>query len=140
MPARRGPSVTDRLFREHPAFFRARDRLQVKYELLRAQAVDARPVRTVCQAFGFSRQSFYTLRERFRTKGLEGLLPRRPGRVGPTKCTAEIVTFLRDTKSDDPTLSGAALAARVEKRFGIRLHRRTVERVLGLRRRRTKKD
>ena len=57
MPARRGPSVTDRLFRDHPTFFRARDRLQVKYEMLRAHAVDARPVRAVCQAFGFSRQS-----------------------------------------------------------------------------------
>jgi transposase len=140
MPARRGPSVTDRLFRDHPTFFRARDRLQVKYEMLRAHAVDARPVRAVCQAFGFSRQSFYILRERFRTEGLEGLLPRRPGRLGPTKCTVEVVAFLRDAKIHDPTLSGATLAARVEERFGIRLHRRTVERVLGLHRRRAKKD
>jgi hypothetical protein len=28
----------------------------------------------------------------------------------------------------DPTASGAVLAAEVERRFGIRLHRRTVER------------
>jgi transposase len=140
MPARRGPSVADRLFREHPTFFRARDRLQVKYEMLRAHAIDARSVRAVCQAFGFSRQSFYTLRARFRADSLEGLLPRPPGRLGPTKCTAEVVTFLRDAKTHDPTLSGATLATRVEARFGIRLHRRTVERVLGLRRRRAKKD
>jgi transposase len=140
MPARRRPSVTDRLFREHPTFFRVRDRLQVKYEMLRAHAVEGRQVQAVRQAFGFSRQSFYTLRTRFRADGLEGLLPRPPGRLGPTKCTAEVMAFLRDAKTHDPTLSGATLAARVEERFGIRLHRRTVERVLGLRRRRPKKD
>jgi transposase len=140
MPARSRPSVLDRLFREHPTFFRARDRLQVKYEMLRVHAVDARSVRAACQAFGFSRQSFYTLRERFRADGLEGLLPRPPGRLGPTKCTPEVVAFLQDAKTHDPTLSGAALAARVEERFGIRLHRRTVERILGLHRRRSKKD
>jgi len=86
MPSRRRSPVTDRLFREHPTFFRARDLLQVKYEMLRAHAVDARPVRAVCQAFGFSRQSFYTLRARFRADALQGLLPRAPGRLGPTKC------------------------------------------------------
>jgi transposase len=139
MPARRRSPVTDHLFREHPTFFRTRDLLQLKYEMLRGHAVDARPVRAVCQAFGFSRQSFYILQARFRADGLQGLLPRPPGRLGPMKCTPEVITFLRAAKSHDPTLSGATLAARVEERFGIRLHRRTVERVLGLRRR-PKKD
>jgi transposase len=139
MPSRRRSPVTDRLFREHPTFFRARDLLQVKYEMLRAHAVDARPVRAVCQAFGFSRQSFYTLRARFRADALQGLLPRAPGRLGPTKCTPDVMAFLRKAKTQDPTLSGATLAARVEERFGIRLHRRTVERLLDLRRRRPKK-
>jgi transposase len=139
MPPRRRPPVTDRFFREHPTFFRARDLLQVKYEMLRAHGIDARAVRAVCQAFGFSRQSFYTLRARFRVDGLQGLLPRAPGRLGPTKCTPNVMTFLREAKAQDPTLSGATLAARVEERFGVRLHRRTVERLLDLRRRRPKK-
>jgi len=139
MPPRRRPPVTDRPFREHPTFFRARDLLQVKYEMLRAEAIDARAVRAVCQAFGFSRQSFYTLRARFRVDGLQGLLPRTPGRLGPTKCTPNVMAFLRKAKAHDPTLSGATLAARVEARFGVRLHRRTVERLLDLRRRRSKK-
>ena len=104
MPARRRSSVTDHLFREHPAFFRTRDLLQLKYEMLRAQAVDTRPVRAVCQAFGFSRQSFYTLRARFRADGLNGLMPRAPGRLGPTKCTPEVMAFLREAKANAPTL------------------------------------
>jgi hypothetical protein len=47
---------------------------------------------------------------------------------------------LHAAKKQDPGLSGAALADQVVDRFGVHLHRRTVERVLGLRRSRTKKD
>lgn len=140
MPVRRRGLVTEGLFRQHPAFFRAHDPLQVKYEMLRAHLVDARAIRAVCQAFGYSRQSFYVLRDRFRAAGLEGLLPRAPGRQGPTKCTPEVLAFLQAAKAQDPRCSGARLAAQVAERFGVQLHRRTVERVLGLPRRRSKKN
>lgn len=140
MGMRRRRLVQDPLFAKHPTFFRAHDTLQVKYEMLRAHFVDARPVRAVCQTFGYSRQAFYILRDRFRAEGLRGLLPRRPGRQGPTKCTSEVVAFLREAKSTHPDLSGATLAAQVEARFGVRLHRRTVERILGMRRGHVKKN
>ena len=135
---RRGP-VTDRLFRQHPTFFRPHDVLQVKYEMLRAHYVDARDVQAVCEAFGCSRQSFYVLRDRFRSGGLDGLQPRPPGRKGPTKCTPAVLAFLQAARTRAPEHSGAELAAQVQERFGIQLHRRTVERVLGLARRRAKK-
>jgi transposase len=140
MPIRRRGLVTDRLFRQHPTFFRAHDILQVKYELLRAHFVEARAIRAVCQAFGYSRQSFYVLRDRFRVAGLEGLRPRAPGRQGPTKCTREVLAFLQAAKAQDPRRSGARLAAQVAERFGVQLHRRTVERVLGIERHRAKKN
>jgi transposase len=138
MPVRRRGPVTDRLFRQHPTFFRPHDAVQVKYEMLRAHYVDARAVQAVCQAFGFSRQSFYVLRDRFRTAGLEGLQPRPPGRKGPTKCTPAVLAFLQAAQA--PGRSGAELAAQVRERFGVALHRRTVERVLGRARRRAKKN
>jgi len=140
MSTRRRGVVVDQLFREHRSFFHAHDLVQVKYEMLRAHFVDARPVRAVCQAFGYSRQSFYILRDRFRVDGLAGLLARSPGRQGPTKCTPEVVAFLHAAKKRDPRLSGAVLADQVAERFGVHLHRRTIERVLGLRRSRAKKD
>ncbi len=54
-----------------------------------------------------------------------GLLDERRGRRGPVKLTPEIVAFLA---AAPPGVSGAELAAEVSGRFGVELHRRTVER------------
>ena len=56
---------------------------------------------------------------------MSGLLDDKRGRRGPIKLTAEIVEFLQ---AAPPARSGAELAAQVADRFGVVLHRRTVER------------
>lgn len=119
------------VFVEHPAFFDAYDELQVKYEMLRAHFLDGAPVTTVCAAFGYSRQTFYLLRDRLARRGLAGLRDARPGPVGPRTCTPAVVDFLRAQRADDPTLSIPALLDRLERTHGVRLHRRTVERIVG---------
>ena len=119
------------VFVEHPAFFDAYDELQVKYEMLRAHFLDGEPVTTVCAAFGYSRQTFYLLRDRLAHRGLAGLRDARPGPVGPRTCTPAVVDFLRAQRADDPALSIPALLDRLEHTHGVRLHRRTVERIVG---------
>src|SRR6202035_5095351 len=79
------------LFWEHPTFFDARDELQVKYEMLRAHFVDQQPVATVGAAFGYSRQTFYVLRDRFARRGLAGLRDGRPPAVVAMEGTAGVV-------------------------------------------------
>ena len=108
-----------------PSFFFALDKLQVKYEMLRAHVVDGSAVTAAAAAHGYSRAAFYLIAAAFEELGMAGLVDERPGRRGPVKLNEEIVGFLR---AADPALSGAALAARVEQRFGVSLHRRTVER------------
>lgn len=122
--------VRARLFWEHPEFFDAHDELQVKYEMLRAHFVEGRSVRAVCTEFGYSRQTFYVLRARFARSGVVGLRDGRPGRTGPVKCTAEVVGFLRAQREAEPHLSIPDLVERLARERGMRLHRRTVERVL----------
>jgi hypothetical protein len=61
----------------------------------------------------------------FAERGMAGLVDERRGRKGPVKLTGEIVEFLR---AAPPERSGAQLARDVEGRFGVSLHRRTVER------------
>lgn len=56
---------------------------------------------------------------------MTGLIDERPGRRGPLKLTEQIEAFVR---AADASLSGAEVARRVEARFGVSLHRRTVER------------
>jgi transposase len=119
------------LFWEHPAFFDVRDELQVKYEMLRAHFVDQQPVATVSAAFGYSRQTFYVLRERFARRGIAGLRDGQPGPVGPMKCTPEVVAFLQAQRAENPTLPVTALTERLAQQRGVQLHRRTVERLVG---------
>lgn len=56
---------------------------------------------------------------------MAGLVVERRGRKGPLKLSPEIVAFLA---SADPAVSGADLGVEVARRFGVSLHRRTVER------------
>jgi hypothetical protein len=58
---------------------------------------------------------------------MAGLLDERRGRRGPVKLTPEIVEFICSAAPG----SGAQVAEQVADRFGVRLHRRTVERVRG---------
>ena len=117
-------------FRSHPEFFDAEDRLQVRYEMLRGPAQGEMSVVEACRLFAVSRQTFYTLRRAFQARGIAGLAEGKRGRKGPVKASPEVVEFVRDAKARDATASGAQLARLVAERFGISLHRRTVERLL----------
>ena len=119
------------VFLKHPDFFDASDKLQVKYEMLRAHFRDGHPVTTVCAAFGYSRQTFYLLRDRLAHRGLAGLRDARPGPVGPRTCTPTVVAYLRAQRAEDPTVSIQALLDRLQRTHGVGLHRRTVERIVG---------
>ena len=108
-------------------FFLAADKVQVKYEMLRAHLVDQLPVTEAAAAHGYSRAAFYLVSASFDQRGMAGLLDERRGRRGPVKLAPEIVEFIRSAAPG----SGAQVAKQVTDRFGVRLHRRTVERVRG---------
>jgi transposase len=117
--------VTAALFDGSRPFFLAEDKVQVKYEMLRAHLVDGVRVRAAAAEHGYSRAAFYLVAAAFTDRGMLGLVDERRGRRGPLKLTPQIAAFLA---SADPGLSGAELAELVAARFGVVLHRRTVER------------
>ncbi len=118
-------AVTAPLFTGRHPFFLALDKVQVKYEMLRAHLVDEVSVQEAAVTHGYSRAAYYLVAAAFGRAGMRGLLDERPGRRGPLKLTPEIVAFV---VAADPTWSSATLAAAVVKRFGVDLHRRTIER------------
>jgi transposase len=118
-------AVTAPLFDGREPFFLALDKVQVKYEMLRAHVVDGMSATAAAEQHGYSRAAFYLITTAFDETGMRGLLDEPRGRRGPLKLTPEVIEFIA---SADPTLSGAQLALEVEARFGVRLHRRTVER------------
>src|SRR6478609_7969395 len=107
-------------------FFLPVDKVQVKYEMLRAHAVDGVSATASAAAHGYSRAAFYLVSAAFERAGMTGLLDERPGRRGPVKITPEILAFLVQAPAGE---SGADLAGQVAARFGVELHRRTVERI-----------
>jgi len=118
-------AVRAELFHAGNPFFLAADKVQTKYEMLRAHAVDRVPVVRAADEHGYSRASFYLVAEAFAEAGMRGLLDDKRGRRGPLKVTAEILELVRAGEGQ----SGAKLSALVAERFGVMLHRRTLERL-----------
>ena len=109
-------------------FFEPCDRAQVKYEMLRAHALDGDPVAEACRQFGFSRESFYQIQEAFTRQGFASFLPAKRGRKGPVKLKGELLEFALAKKQENREMNPAQLAALIEQRYGIEIHRTTVVR------------
>jgi transposase len=125
----RPESVRDERFASSE-FLDARDLVQVKYEMVRRSRVDGEPVSRAAEAFGFSRPSFYAAQAALDQGGLAALVPARPGPRRAHKLTGEVVAFARERLTADPKLSSQALVELIAERFGVRVHRRSVERAL----------
>jgi len=125
--------VADELF-EKGDFFDARDLVQVKYEMLRRVRVDRRSVTRASTDFGFSRPSYYQAKDAFEREGIPGLIPKKRGPKAAHKLTGEVVDYLEQALEEDSSLSSRTLTERLAKRFGIRVHPRSVDRALARRR------
>ncbi len=121
--------VTDELFRS-TEFFDPRDLLQVKYEMLRRVQVDGHTVSHSAIMFGLSRPSFYQAKAVYEQGGLPALLPKKPGPRRAHKLSEKIVETVRGMLDREPDTDSATLAERVEERFGVSVHPRSIERAL----------
>lgn len=117
-------AVSAPLFDGTRPFFLALDKVQVKYEMLRAHIVEGVPVVSAAVSHGYSRPSFYLVAAAFEEKGMAGLVDERRGRRGPLKLSEEVQAFIATSPQ---SMSGAELAERIAAQFGVTLHRRTVE-------------
>ena len=122
--------VRAELFERH-RFFDPLDKIQVKYEMLRAHAVDGRSVVSVAEAFGFSRETYYSTLAAFEAGGVAWLADGKPGRPGPLKLTDEAAQWVLDLHRRRRGLNGRELAEKLAEELGIEVHRRTIERLLG---------
>jgi transposase len=126
----RGTTVTDPLFASN-SFFKSSDQAQLKYEMVRRVEVDGQSVTETAAAFGFSRPAFYAAQAALARGGLLALAPQRPGPRRRHKLRPEIVAALHQARATEPRLPPSELAGRIDAQFGVRLHRRTIERIVG---------
>jgi transposase len=125
----RPDSIADPLFKENP-FFDPKDLLQVRYEMLRRHRVEGVSVVEVANQFGVSRPTLYQTQAAFEQAGLSGLLPKPRGPKQGHKLSPEILEYVRSLRVDAPDLTTVACLKAVQEKFGITVHRRSLERAL----------
>ena len=125
----RPQQVQDPLFQQNE-FFDAHDLVQVKYEMLRRVQIEQQTVSQVAAAFGFSRPTYYQAELDFQTQGLPGLIPEKRGPRRAHKLTAEVLSYVQQTRSEQPSLRITQLATAIQEKFGITVHQRSIERAL----------
>ena len=121
--------VSDPYFKEE-AFFDPRDMVQVKYEMLRRVRVEEQSIKQTASVFGLSRPAYYKAQAAFDREGVVGLFPRKRGPRHRHKLGEAVVSYLEETLEQEGRLSSQALVTRVFERFGIRVHKRSIERAL----------
>jgi len=77
-----------------------------------------------------SRPSFYQAKAVYEQGGLPALLPKKPGPRRAHKLSEKIVETVRGMLDREPDTDSATLAERVEERFGVSVHPRSIERAL----------
>lgn len=128
-------SVTDPLFASSD-FFDSRDLVQVKYEMVRRVRADGQSVAESARAFGFSRPSFYQASKSLEQDGLCGLLPKKRGPRSAHKLGKDMMEFIESQLSEDPCPNSSELASRIEERFNLQVHPRSIERALARKKKR----
>jgi transposase len=123
-------AVRDPLFTANP-FFDPKDLVQVRYEMVRRHEAEGLSISDVATTFGVSRPTFYKAQGTLATSGLAGLVPRPRGPKGGHKISAEVLTFVTDLKSGNSGLTTSECLAAIDARFGVNVHRRSLERAIG---------
>jgi transposase len=125
----RPEQVGDPLFQQSE-FFDAHDLVQVKYEMLRRVQIEQQSVSQTAAAFGFSRPTYYQAELDFQSQGLPGLIPEKRGPRKAHKLTAEVLSYVQQTRAEQPSLGMPQLATAIQEKFGITVHPRSIERAL----------
>jgi transposase len=125
----RPEQVADPLFQQSD-FFDPDDLVQVKYEMLRRVQIDQQPVRQAAAAFGFSRPTYYQAELDFQDQGLFGLIPEKRGPRRAHKLTPQVLEYVRQLRSEQPSLGIAQVGVAILEHFRITVHPRSIERAL----------
>ena len=128
-------AIRDAVFTGNP-FFDAKDLVQVRYEMVRQHRVDGVAISEASTNFGVSRPTFYKAFRALQKAGLPGLLPSQRGPKDGHKISAEVVAFVADLKAASAELTTSQCLKEIETRFGIKVHRRSLERALARKKKR----
>ncbi|MHC4092087.1 MAG: helix-turn-helix domain-containing protein [Planctomycetota bacterium] len=130
--------VKDDLFLREE-FFDPNDLLQVKYEMLRRVRIEGHAVQSTTRAFGFSRPTYYEAQVAYQRSGLLGLLRMKPGPRRAHKLSEAVMDWVSEELSAEPPPSAPELVERIERRFGLVVHPRSIQRAVARRKKKSKR-
>lgn len=128
------------IFNNENGFFDKNDIVQTRYEMLRCVEKDNCTINAASEMFGVSRISFYKTKKAFEEKGMQGLLPQKKGPNSPHKLTDNVINFIESEKEAEPDLKSDELADKVRQVFNLKIHPRTIEKALAVRKKKQRKQ
>ena len=111
-------------------FFDPLDLLQVKYEMLRSVIQGDLSVTQAARLHGFSRPAYYQIYHAFQEHGIAGLLPLKRGPQSAHKLNAQVMEYVDRLRAQDPLIPVPEILEKIQGRFSLRVHRRSLERAL----------
>lgn len=110
------------------SFYDPMDIVQVKYEMLKDATEGIRGVAQIADDFGFSRASFYKIRDAFDIHGLAAFVPEKTGPKRSTKLVGPYKEYIDRYISEKPKASSNEITLSLKTDKGIDISKRTVER------------
>jgi transposase len=123
--------VRDPKFRQSE-FFDPSDAVQVKYEMLRRVCIENASVTDASAQYGVSRPTYYQAKASFDGAGIAGLVPKKRGPRGAHKVQGEVLAFLKSQLVAGAPIRARELARLIQQKFNLRVHPRTIERAVGV--------
>ena len=121
--------ITNPLFKKHD-FFDVLDKIQIKYEMLRANQVDGQKASHICKQYNYSREAFYVILRKFKQKGTVGLLEGSRQKKNTIMMNEDIAKMIIQTKFENPEISGSKLAQKINATFNTDYKKRSIEKAV----------
>ena len=119
--------VTEEKFSEG-GFYDPMDIVQVRYEMIKETERGGKTIDRISNAYGYSRASYYHIRDNFNKNGMSALIPERTGPKDASKLTGDLREFINEYIGRAPSASSSKIAKAIEQSKGVSVSKRTVER------------
>ena len=109
-------------------FYDPMDIVQVRYEMIKDADHSGRTIEQVSTDYGYSRASYYHIRDNFEKGGLAALIPDKTGPKAARKLTKDLQEYITRYIVENPSASSSKIAGEIERTKGISISKRTIER------------
>jgi len=110
------------------SFYDPMDIIQVKYEMLKDALYGNRSIMEIANEFGFSRASFYKIKNEFDKKGISAFIHDKVGPKEPYKLKDNFKEYIDKYIQNNPGVSSNEIAINLNKDKEVNISKRTIER------------